>query len=111
MSPSTVTPCWVEKESVDRFVKLKMKLTAIAQATAEIDRFVGEDMPDDNQLAAAHKQAGKRAEKLQADLQTACNELTAMTVLVDDCFGGEFFSSLVTFIEDTRKNEELRSRT
>ena len=87
MSPNTVTPCWVEKESVDRFVKIKMKLTAIAQATAEIDRFVEEDMPDDNQLAAAHKQAGKRAEKLQADLQTACNELTAMTVVVDDCFG------------------------
>ena len=57
MSPNTVTPCWVEKESVDRFVNLKMKLTAIAQATAEIDRFVEEDMPDDNQLAAEHKQA------------------------------------------------------
>ena len=68
MSPNTVTPCWVEKESVDRFVNLKMKLTAIAQATAEIDRFVEEDMPDDNQLAAEHKQAGKRAEKLQTDL-------------------------------------------
>ena len=110
MSPNTVTPCWVEKESVDRFVKLKMKLTAIAQATAEIDRFVDEDMPDDNQLAAAHKQAAKRAEKLQADLQTACNELTAMTVVVDECFGDEFFSSLVTFIEDTRKNEEARTK-
>ena len=110
MSFNTVTPCWVEKESVDRFVNLKMKLTAIAQATAEIDRFVGEDMPDDNQLAAAHKQAGKRAEKLQADLQTACNELTAMTVVVDDCFGDEFFSSLVTFIENTRKNEEARTK-
>ena len=63
MSPNTVTPSWVEKESVDRFVKIKMKLTAIAQATAEIDRFVEEDMPDDNELAAAHKQAGKRADK------------------------------------------------
>ena len=62
MSPNTVTPGLVEKDSVDRFVKIKMKLTAIVQATAEIDRFVDEDMPDDNQLAAAHKQAGKRAE-------------------------------------------------
>ena len=67
-------------------------------------------MPDDNQLAAEHKQAGKRAEKLQTDLQTACNELTALTVVVDECFGDEFFSSLVTFIEDTRKNEEARTK-
>ena len=51
----------------------------------------------------------KRAEKLQADLQTACNELTAMTVVVDECFGDEFFSSLVTFIENTWKNEEART--
>ena len=91
-------------------MKLKMKLTAIAQATTEIDRFVGEDMPDDNQLAAAHKQAIKRTEKLQEDLQTACNELTAMTVVVDECFGDKFFSNLVTFIEDTRKNEEARTK-
>ena len=110
MSSNTVTPCWVEKESVDKFVNLKMKLTAIVQATAEINRFVEEDMPDDNQLAAEHKQAGKRAEKLQTDLQVACNELTALTVVVDDCFGDEFFSSIVTFIEETRKNEEARNK-
>ena len=110
MSSNTVTPCWVEKESVDKFVNLKMKLTAIIQATAEINRFVGEDMPDDNQLAAEHKQAGKRAEKLQTDLQVACNELTALTVVVDECFGDEFYSSLVTFIEETRKNEEARNK-
>ena len=36
MSPNTVTPCWVEKESVNKFVNLKMKLTAVTQATAEI---------------------------------------------------------------------------
>ena len=67
-------------------MNLKMKLTAIIQATAEINRFVGEDMPDDNQLAAEHKQAGKRAEKLQTELQIACNELTALTVVADECF-------------------------
>ena len=105
MSSNTVTPCWVEKESVDKFVKLKMKLTAIIQATAEINRFIGEDMPDDNQLAAEHKQARKRTEKSQTDLKVACNELTALTFVVDDCFGDEFFSSIVTIIEETRKNE------
>ena len=85
MSPNTVTPCWVEKESMNKFVNLKMKLTAVTQAIAEINRFIGEDMPDDNQLAAEHKQAGKRADKLQTDLQIACNELTALTVVADVC--------------------------
>ena len=94
MSPNTVTPCWVEKESMTKFVSLKMKLTAVTQATAEIDRFTGEEVPDDNQLASEHKQAQKRAEKLQTNLQTACNDLTALTVITDECFGDEFFSSI-----------------
>ena len=60
---------------MNKFVSLKMKLTAVTQAIAEINRFIGEDMPDDNQLAAEHKQAGKRADKLETDLQIAYNEL------------------------------------
>ena len=68
-----------------------MKLTAVTQAVAEINRFTGEEMPDDNQLAAEHKQAQKRAEKLQTNLQIACNELTALTVIADECFGDDFF--------------------
>ena len=92
LSPNTTTPGWVEKGSVDRFIKIRGKLTEIIQAKAEIDRFVEEEIPEDNQLAAAHKQAGKKADKLQADLQTACNELAAMTVEEDECFGDEFFS-------------------
>ena len=87
-----------------------MKLTAVTQAIEEINRFIGEDMPDDNQLAAEHKQAGKRADKLQPDLQIACNELTALTVVADECFGDEFFSSIVAFIEKTRKNEKARDK-
>ena len=39
MSPYTVAPCWVEKESMNKFVNLKMKLTAVTQAVAEIKRF------------------------------------------------------------------------
>ena len=109
-SPNTVTPCWVEKESMNKFVNPKMKLTAVTQAVAEINRFIGEDMPDDNQLAAEHKQAQKRAEKLQTNLQIACNELTALTVIADEFFGDEFFSSISTFVEETRKNEKARDK-
>ena len=110
MSPNTITPGWVEKGSVDRFIKIRGKLTEIIQAKAEIDRFVKEEIPEDNQLVAAHKQASKKADKLQADLQSACNELAAMTIEEDECFGDEFFSGLVTFIEETRKNVEAQDK-
>ena len=59
MSPKTVTPYWVKKASMDKFVSLKMKLTQVIQAKAEIDRFVDEEMPEDNQLACEYKQAQK----------------------------------------------------
>ena len=59
----TVTPYWVEKSSVDKFVSLKMKLTALTQAIEEIDNFVGEDMPDDNQIVSEHKTAQKKADR------------------------------------------------
>ena len=65
------------------------------QAKSEIKRFVQEEIPEDNQLVAAHKQAGKKADKLQADLQSFCNELANMTIEEDECFGDEFFSNLV----------------
>ena len=50
MSPRTVTPYWVKKASMDKFVSLKMKLTQVIQAKAEIDRFVDEEMAEDDQL-------------------------------------------------------------
>ena len=57
-----------------------------------------EEIPEDNQLVAAYKQAGKKADKLQADLQSTCNALATMTIEEDECFGDEFFSNLVSFI-------------
>ena len=102
LSPNTTTPSWVEKGSVDRFIKIRGKLTEIKQAKAEIDRFVEEEIPEDNQLVAAHKQASKKADRLQADLQSACNDLAAMTIEEDECFGDKFFGSLETFIEVKR---------
>ena len=50
LSPNTTTPGWVEKGSVDRFIKIRGKLTEINQAKAEIDRFVKEEVPEDNKL-------------------------------------------------------------
>ena len=87
-----------------------MKLTAVTQVVAEIKRFTDEEMPDDSQLAAEHKQAQKRAEKLQTNLQIACNELTALTVIADECFGDEFFGSISAFVEETKKNEKVRDK-
>ena len=95
LSPNTITPCWVEKGSISRFIKIRGKLTEVMQAKSEIERFVQEEIPEDKQLVAAHKQAGKKADKLQADLQSTCNALAAMTIEEDECFGDEFFSNLV----------------
>ena len=55
LSPNKITPCWVEKGSVSRFIKIRGKLTEVIQAKVEIERFVKEEIPEDNQLVAAHK--------------------------------------------------------
>ena len=67
-------------------------------------------MPEDNQLAAERKQAQKRADKLQTDLLTSCNELTALTVIPDECFGDEFYDNISAFIEKMKKNEKARDK-
>ena len=41
MSQRNVIPWWVKDASKDKLVSLKMKLTTVIQAIAEIDRFVG----------------------------------------------------------------------
>ena len=65
-------------------------MTEVIPAKSEIERFVQDKVPEDIQLVAAHKQAGKKADKLQADLQTTCNALAAMTIEEDECFGDDF---------------------
>ena len=87
-----------------------MKMTAVTQVVAEIKRFADEEMPEDNQLAAERKKAHKRADKLQTDLLTSCNELTALTVIPDECFGDDFYDSISAFIETTKKNEKARNK-
>ena len=100
----------MEKGSISRFIKHRGKLTEVIQAKSEIERFVQEEIPEDNQLVAAHKQARKKADKLQADLQSTCNALATMTIEEDECFGDEFFSNLVVFIEETRKNTDTQGK-
>ena len=58
LSPNTITPCWVEKGLVSRFIRIMGKLTEVIKARVEIERFVKEEIPEDNQLVVAHKQAG-----------------------------------------------------
>ena len=93
IAPHTVVPNWVERESINKFIELKLKMTTVVQILAEIKRFSEEPMPEDNQLAAERKQAQKRADKLQADLLSSCNDLTALTVVPDDSFGDDFYDN------------------
>ena len=95
---------------MNKLVELKIKFTAVVQAIEEIDRFVSEEMPEDNQLASEYKQAQKRADKLQSTLQTTCNELSAVTVIADESFGDEFYDYISAFIEETRDNKKARSK-
>ena len=67
------------------------------QAKSEMEKFLQSDAPDDNQLLFAYKQAGKKADKLQDELQSACDALEALTIEHDESFGDEFLSSLMKF--------------
>ena len=85
-------------------------MAEVMQAKNEIDRFVQCKVPEDNQLLAAHKQAGKKADKLQTDLQTTCNALAAMTIEEDECCGDYFLSNLMAFSQETRKNTDAKEK-
>ena len=39
IAPHTVAPSWVEKEAVNKFVDLKMKMTQVIQVVAEINSY------------------------------------------------------------------------
>ena len=105
LHPLTVTPHWVVGQAMNKFMTLMEKLTTVYQATAKIERFVSEEWPEDNQLSYEYKQAKKRANKLQSDLQ-----LSVLTVIADGCFSDEFYGSISAFIEETRKNEKARTK-
>ena len=110
VAPHTVVPCWVENGSINKFVELKLKMTALVQTLTEIKEFTAEPMPEDNQLAAERKQAQKRSDKLQADLISSCNDLTALTVVPESCFGEDFYDNISMFIETARKNTKAKDK-
>ena len=105
IAPHTVVPCWVKKESINKFIELKLKMTAVIQILAEVKSFAEEPM-----LAAERKQAQKRADILQADLLSSCDDLRALTVITDDCFRDNFCDNISMFIETTMKNEKARNK-
>ena len=47
---------------------------------------------------------------LQATLQTACNELSAATVIPDESFGDEFYDYISEFVEETWDNKKARNK-
>ena len=87
-----------------------MKLTTLTQTIAEIDSFVGEVMSDDNQIVSEHKTAQKKADRLQTNLQSACNELSALTVIADESSptSHSATSSLVASLHSLRKPEIMK---
>ena len=83
MSQRSVRPWWVQDSSLGKMVELKNSFTKVVQAIEEVDRFIGEDMPEDSQLNSEYNRAEKRANKLHDRLQDACNELTTALVTPD----------------------------
>ena len=49
-------------------------------------------------------------QKLQADLISSCNDLTALTVVPESCFGEDFYDNISMFIETARKNTKAKDK-
>ena len=71
-------------------------------AKSEIEKFIQSKAPDDNQLMIAYK--------LQSELQVVCNALESMTIEHDDCFGEDFFSSLMEFSLEMARNNDAQEK-
>ena len=110
MSQRSVRPWWVQDSSLGKMVELKNSFTKVVQALEEVDRFIGEDMPEDSQLNSEYNRAEKRANKLHDRLQDACNELSTALVTPDHSFGYEFYDYISEFVEETRDNDKARKR-
>ena len=50
LSPTTCTPSWIVKESLSRFIQLRAKLKEVVYAKNEMDKFIQNENPDDNQF-------------------------------------------------------------
>ena len=100
----------MHKESLERFKQLRAKLKEVVYAKQEMDKFKQSESPDDNQFMVKYKQAGIKADKLQNDLQSACNALEYISIEDDDCFGEDFLSNLMDFSRDTAGNNNAQDK-
>ena len=56
------------------------------------------------------KQAGKKADNLQKDLQTACDALEYICIEDNNCFGEDFLDSLIEFSRATAGNNDAQDK-
>ena len=110
VAPHNIVPWWVEDGSVQQFLALKMKTATLVQTIAEIKEFSEEPLPDDSQLAAEHKQAQKRAERLQSTLMNSCNDLTSITAIQESCFNDSFYDNIALYLEKARQNNKAKEK-
>ena len=94
----------MDKESIDRFIQLRAKLKEVVYAEKEMNKFKQSENPDDNYFMVSFKQAGKKADNLQKDLQTACNALEYICIEDNNCFGEDFLNYLMDFSRATAGN-------
>ena len=99
-----IVPCWVESGSVHKFIELKLKMAALAQTVTEIKKFSAESMLEDNQEAAERQQTQDRSDKLQTKLIASCNDLGALMIDPESCFGKNVHDNIAIFIEKARND-------
>ena len=109
-APHNIVPWWVEDDSMQQFLGLKLKTATLVQTLAEIKEFSEEPLPDDSQLAAERKQAQKRADRLQSSLIFSCNDLTSITAIQESCFNDRFYDNIALFLEKARQNTKAKDK-
>ena len=75
----------------------------------EINEFKQKEDPNDNYFMVKFKQAGKKADNLQKDLQTAYNALEYICIEDNNCFGEDFLNNLMDFSRATAGNNNVSS--
>ena len=110
VTPTSCIPSWVEGESVDQFRQIRSKLKAVLNVKREIERFKGKEEPDDNFFTFTFKQAGKKAEDLQKELQTTCDALEEVCLYKPNGIHRKFLNSLHSFSRTAASNEDARHR-
>ena len=85
-------------------------MAALAQTVTEIKKFSAESMLEDNQAAAERQQTRDRSDKLQTKLISLCNDLTALMVVPESCFGKNVHDNISIFIEKAKNNTKAKDK-